>query len=246
MMRAVNAPIPTTPTASPVSSAAPEAAGAHAPTRSDGEATRQRLLHAALRLFAEQGFAKTSTREIAAAAQTNVAAISYYFGDKRGLYRATFTEPMGSARDDIALFADPAMTLRDALAGLYQGFFMPFRLGEDVQLCTRLHMREMTEPTGLWAEEIDSGIRPYQTALVQVLCRHLGLAHADDDLHRLSFAIVSQGVFLFIGRDVVQAIRPQLLDTPPAMDLWTQRMVDNALAMVSVERARRQAQPNPF
>ena len=46
-------------------------------------------------LFAQQGFAKTSTREIAEAAGTNIAAISYYFGDKAGLYRAVFFEPQG-------------------------------------------------------------------------------------------------------------------------------------------------------
>jgi AcrR family transcriptional regulator len=195
---------------------------------------------AALRLFAEHGFAKTSIREIAAAAQTNVAAIAYYFGDKQGLYRAAFTEPMGSSRDDIALFADPAMSLCDALAGLYGGFFQPLKEGEDVQLCTRLHMREMIEPTGLWAEEIDTGIRPYQEALVGVLCRHLGLIRPDDDLHRLAFAIVSQGVFLFIGRDVIQAIRPQLVESTPAIDVWTARMVENAMAMVGAERVRRQ------
>ena len=40
--------------------------------RSDGEQSRVRLLHAGLRLFAMQGFAKTSTREIAEAANTNL------------------------------------------------------------------------------------------------------------------------------------------------------------------------------
>ena len=58
--------------------------------RSDGEQSRERLLHAALRLFAHQGYERTSTREIAEAAAANVAAISYYFGDKAGLYKAVF------------------------------------------------------------------------------------------------------------------------------------------------------------
>ena len=47
--------------------------------RSDGIEARNRLLDTALALFAEKGFAKTSTREIALAAQINIASISYYF-----------------------------------------------------------------------------------------------------------------------------------------------------------------------
>src|SRR5258706_2235424 len=70
--------------------------------RSDGEQSRGRLLHAGLRLFAQQGFAKTSTREIAEAANTNVASISYYFGDKAGLYRAVFLEPIDTPPRDMS------------------------------------------------------------------------------------------------------------------------------------------------
>lgn len=217
----------------------------HTPARSDGEASRHRLLLAALRLFAERGFAKTSIREIATAAHTNVAAISYYFGDKQGLYRAAFSEPMGSCKNDIALFDNPALPLRDALAGLYGGFVQPLKQGEAVQLCTRLQMREMVEPTGAWADEINTGIRPYQQALLGVLCRHLGLAEADDALHRLAFSIISQGVFLFVGRDVIQALSPQLLHSPEAIDTWAAHMVEQALAMVALEQTRRAAPSTP-
>ena len=73
----------------------PEVHTPHRPTRSDGEESRERLLQAGLRLFAHQGFNKTSTRELAEAANVNVAAISYYFGDKLGLYRAVFFEAKG-------------------------------------------------------------------------------------------------------------------------------------------------------
>lgn len=212
----------------------------HPCLRSDGEASRQRLLLAALRLFAEQGFAKTAIREIAAAAHTNVAAIAYYFGDKQGLYRAAFTEPMGSCKNDISLFDNPQLSLREALAGVYSGFVQPLKLGESVQLCTRLHMREMVEPTGAWADEINNGIRPYHQALNTVLCRHLGLDEPDDALHRLVFSIISQGVFMFVGREVVQTLRPQLLDSHAAIDTWAEHMVQAALAMVTHEQARRQ------
>ena len=109
-----------------------------------------------------------------------------------------------------------------------------------MQLCTRLHFREMLEPTGLWAEEIDNGIRPAQMALVQVLCKHLGLSLPDDDVHRLAYSIVGLAIHLFVGRDVVQTLQPQLLATPVAIEIYTERLLGYALAMVASEKTRRE------
>ena len=212
--------------------------------RADGAEARQQLLHAALRLFAEKGFAKTSTREIALAAGANIAAISYYFGDKAGLYRAAFTEPMGCAESDMTLLDQPNLSLRQSLHGFIASFLAPMKQGELVQQCTRLHFREMLEPTGVWAEEIDNGIKPAHAALVALLGRHLGLPQADDGLHRLAFSITGLAVQLFVTRDIVQAIRPRLLD-PEAIDAWADQMAAYAEAMVGIEAAQRSSVAMP-
>jgi len=53
-----------------------------------GDATRQRLIEAAIEIFGVNGFDGTSTRMLAERAQANLGAIPYYFGGKAGLYRA--------------------------------------------------------------------------------------------------------------------------------------------------------------
>ena len=53
-----------------------------------GEEVRTRILLAAIRLFGERGFARTSTRAIAAAAAVNPPALQYYFHAKEQLYAA--------------------------------------------------------------------------------------------------------------------------------------------------------------
>ena len=211
--------------------------------RVDGAKARQHLLHAALKLFAEKGFSKTSPREIALAANANIASISYYFGDKAGLYRAAFTEPLGCTEDQRALYDQPEFTLRQSLQAFIGSFLAPMKQGELVQQCTRLHFREMLEPTGLWAEEIDNDIKPAHAALVAVLVRHLGLSSADDALHRLAFSITGLPLQLFMARDCVQAIRPQLIAQPEAIDAWVGQMVLYAEAMVNIEAAQRPPQP---
>ena len=206
--------------------------------RSDGAEARGHLLLTALRLFAEKGYAKTSTREIALAAGANVAAISYYFGDKAGLYRSVFTEPLGAC-DDISRYQPAHLSLRQALEGFIAGFLEPLKLGDLAQQLTRLHFREMLEPTGLWAEQINLQIKPAHAALVEVLRRHLGVSKVDDDIHRLAFSITGLAMQVFISRDVIDGVRPQLIVSAKAIDLWAARLADFAEAMIAVEAARR-------
>lgn len=53
---------------------------------------RKKIINAAAKLFAEQGFNGTSTREIAKSSGANLSLISYYFGGKEGLYKAVLSD----------------------------------------------------------------------------------------------------------------------------------------------------------
>ena len=63
--------------------------------RSDGEATRTRILEAAGELFAVTGYAETANKTIAAQAQVDLASINYHFGNRSGLYQAVLAESHG-------------------------------------------------------------------------------------------------------------------------------------------------------
>ncbi|CAM8635401.1 AcrR Transcriptional regulator [Comamonadaceae bacterium] len=211
-------------------------------TRSDGVEARNRLLDAALQLFAEQGFAKTSIREIALAAQANVAAISYYFGDKAGLYRAVFSDPRTNPPLPPEALEGTDVTLEQAIRGLLSSFLEPLKQGHVTQQqYMKLCFREMLEPTGAWQQEIDTNIAPAHMALTRGLCRHVGLAEADDDIHRLAFTISGLGVMLHVGNDLYTQIRPGLVNTPQALDAYLDRLVSYALVLVDAEALRRGA-----
>ena len=194
---------------------------------------------AGLRLFAQQGYSKTSTRELAEAASVNVASISYYFGDKAGLYRAVFVEPMGSPEDDRARYAGPDLSLAQALRGFYAGFLEPLKQGDLTRLCMKLHFREMLEPTGLWDADPTFGIRDLHQALVAVLCRHLGLAEPDPELQALAICLAGLGVHLHVGHDINERLVPGLCEGAAALDGWSERLVSYGLAMVQAEATRR-------
>jgi hypothetical protein len=78
-------------------------------------------------------------------------------------------------------------------------------------------------------------------ALVGVLCRHVGVARADDEIQRLAVSVAALGVHLHVGRDVTDALAPRLNAAPNALDLWLERLVMYAEAMVAAEVQRRRA-----
>lgn len=200
---------------------------------------RGRLVMAALRLFAEKGFKAASTREICEAAGANISAIRYYFGDKAGLYRAAFFEPMGDSPcgSNVAAYAD--LPLEAALTRFFSEFLEPLKKGEELGLVMKLHFREMIEPTGAWQQEIDAEIKPQHEALVALLKHHLGIRRVDADVHRLAFSMIGMAVYFYVGQEVVAAISPQIIGTPRAIDVLAERLAGYASAMITGESARR-------
>jgi TetR/AcrR family transcriptional regulator, regulator of cefoperazone and chloramphenicol sensitivity len=200
---------------------------------------RSKLVLAALHVFAEKGFEGATTREICEMAGTNISAIRYYFGDKAGLYRAAFTEPMCDApcHTKIETFAD--LPLPEALRIFFREFLEPLKKGEEFRLVMKLHFREMIEPTGAWQQEIDAEIKPQHEAMVSMLRQHLRLKRIDIDVHRLAFAIIGMAVHFYVGQDVVSAISPQLLSTPKAIDTLADRLAAYSVAMIEDEAKRR-------
>ena len=65
--------------------------------------TRQRLLDAGLAVFSEVGYHGATIREIAGRAGTNIAAISYHFGGKDGLYSAVVRSAFALAAGEASI-----------------------------------------------------------------------------------------------------------------------------------------------
>ena len=60
--------------------------------------TKDRILYAAEELFAQQGFASTSLRQVTSRADVNIAAVNYHFGSKDNLVNEVFRRRMDVMR----------------------------------------------------------------------------------------------------------------------------------------------------
>jgi hypothetical protein len=141
--------------------------------------------------------------------------------------------------EQLERFGNTTLSLTDALRDLYRNFLTPLREGDTARLCMKLQMREMLEPTGLWQHELTHQIKPMHDAMLAVLCRHMGLKRVDDDLRRLAISIAALGVHLQIAGDVIDVLAPSLLGSAAAHDLWLERLVMYAMAMIDADVRRR-------
>jgi len=138
--------------------------GSVAPPRRDavlnasrkGDQSRQRILEAALVEFGAAGFRATTTRRIAERANTTLPPLSYYFGNKEGLYRAcaeeivesygeTTRDAVARARQTIGSPSSPAearATLKNLMAASVE-----LILGSDAYILGNgIIARELAEP----------------------------------------------------------------------------------------------------
>jgi TetR/AcrR family transcriptional regulator len=83
------------------------------PVNHSPSATRQQLLHAAVKCFAERGYTATSVREIVDTARVSKPVLYYYFPDKAGLFQAV----VDSAHDERYQLMQAAAARARSVAG---------------------------------------------------------------------------------------------------------------------------------
>jgi AcrR family transcriptional regulator len=138
-----------------------------------GAQTRERLLDAAERLFAEKGFAATSVRDITAAAASNIAAVNYHFGGKYNLYNEVFRRRMAAIREQriasIRQSTGEGGTLEVVLQAFATAFLQPLVDRGSGRLLLELISREMLDPQlprELFLAEV---VAPIQEVLVEAI-----------------------------------------------------------------------------
>jgi AcrR family transcriptional regulator len=147
--------------------------------------TRERLLHSATRLFADNGYRGASVRDICNLAGANPGAVSYHFGGKRQLYRAVLRRAadaladMGPVAGDDTDNHEPINVL-DALQRVLG------RMQSD-DAATRLLLRDLADGGTVAVESLTP---PLRTGFEQLAS---ALGHGDNP--RAS----SEGRLLFLG-----------------------------------------------
>ncbi len=158
---------------------------------------RDRILTEAQALFAEHGYAGTSTRAIAQATGVNLAQLHYYFGAKRDLFKAAYlrgAHRVTEARKRAMAAAQAEHPAGDIpLERLVRAFVEPFMLNSATQegsATMRMHARLHTEPEDI-GKEVLSQVYD-ETTLMYVEAFRRALPH-------LSFETVCWRLYFMMG-----------------------------------------------
>jgi AcrR family transcriptional regulator len=185
-----------------------------APERSQKEETEQthmRLLQAAGKVFAEQGYEGATVRDICALADVNVAAVNYHFGDKFGLYTAVLKNAL-LADADPKVFnhlndcKSPEEALRFQIRTLLREAY-----GRDLPcLHIRLMTQELARPSAALDRVVDEIIRPRYARLRETISSIIHLPPDHDKVRLCAHSIVGQIVHYVQAAPVISRVWPEL------------------------------------
>ncbi len=199
------------------------------PTESGDTAdTRDRLLEAARRTFAEKGYHHATVAEICERAGANIAAVNYYFRHKETLYveawRQAFARSVAKHPPDGRVPADapPEDRLRGRIRALIQRVADPESHEFDI-----IH-KELANPTGLLSEAMYEAIEPIRQGMGAVVKALLG-PRADEGQVRLCEMSVLTPCIHFVIRERFRQSLPEgtRLPGPPPLDADLDTIIDH-------------------
>jgi AcrR family transcriptional regulator len=174
--------------------------------------TRERLLRAAMEVFAANGFEAATIREICRRANANVAAVHYHFGDKKRLYAAIFDAVFSLLRERRTSFlpsdAPPQERLRIYIRALFEEIF---RCDGDTRRCTQLsaiYLMEMAHPTEVLDRVVSGHLRRDAEELYSIVGSLLGGSRPKDEVIDYSASVVGQILYYYHAEPIISRLHP--------------------------------------
>jgi AcrR family transcriptional regulator len=155
--------------------------------------TRDRLLQAAARLFARNGFSKVTVRDIALKAQANVAAVNYHFGDKAALYEAVLEAAIHEMQGttEAARQAGRGLPPDEQLAAYISVFLQRVFEGRNSWI-HQLMMREISDPTPALDRVVERVLRPRVQYLREIIAALIGCSADEERVGRCAISVHTQ------------------------------------------------------
>lgn len=193
--------------------------------------TRENLIEAAGRVFAERGYRAATIREICRRAGANVASVNYTFGDKMGLYTEVLRDSVRAAQSaSMRAALDENLSPEETVRGVIRARLMSLCQGARPDWHVRLMLHEFSNPSPAMARVVDEGMRPVYERMRKAIGEITGLG-PDHETTRLSVnSIIGQVLFYMFSKPVLSRLQPELKLTPDQLERIADHIADFSLA----------------
>jgi AcrR family transcriptional regulator len=202
------------------------------------EITRERILKAAQRLFAEHGYDDTSVRAIVAKARVNQAAINYHFAGKDGLYREVLRAAIHALTEQQIAHAQEmrAMSRERALGEFVRHQLRPLIARDELGRYLRIFNWESVRPTAVYRKLVSEEAAPFLQVAVDLVRRFIPSA---DDRTLIFAAVWLLGQCSIFVRNREQLAQPpvSLVLDEPTLDRLAELVSHWAIAGLAVQGA---------
>lgn len=158
-------------------------------TRRNADATRRRILDAAIRAFSQTGYSYTGIREVAAMASASPTLLLRYFGSKAGLFEAALREAIphdwlsGISAETLAQVIVNAALDPDRANKPMQMIAMASGEPEAADIAARILADHVLEPINHLLQTPDGRVRAVKVAILSMgfsfFLQHLPLRNLD-------------------------------------------------------------------
>jgi AcrR family transcriptional regulator len=218
----------------------------HKPENGKNGQTRDRILDEAEILFARKGYHAVSVREITAAANCNLAAVNYHFGNKQNLYldvfRARWLPRASSVHTSFRknLAANGALTPTAVVQSLAQAFLEGPLTDNERKRHHQLISGELAQPTEAFELVADQVLQPLFNNLLDDLRGAMPCEIENEQLALDAFSILALVLYFNLARPFLSRFTGHAFD-----DKFKARLVNhivdfslNGLAANTKENSR--------
>ncbi|MGA1863301.1 TetR/AcrR family transcriptional regulator [Deferribacter thermophilus] len=161
---------------------------------------REKIIFAALELFAEKGYKKTSIAEICSKAGVNIASVNYYFRSKANLYREIFKKAFEVAEDKMPLLNLSSLDIsyKEKLRRFIETVVKRGCATDELRFLPQLFLHESMHSTGICDDILSEIKAKYRSTLFDIIKGITGI-NDTDKIQLLGYSIMSQCLFLKIN-----------------------------------------------
>ncbi|HWW50500.1 MAG TPA: CerR family C-terminal domain-containing protein [Verrucomicrobiae bacterium] len=202
------------------------------------DATREKLVEAAGRVFAKRGYYSTTVREICTKAGANVAAVNYHFGDKLGLYTDVLEQSVRAAQIEAVHNAlDQTAPPEDILRAVIRARLRGVCRGDLPDWHFRIMVHELLQPTPALARLINKVSRPIYERLLELIGRIINLPANHEQTRLCTNSVMGQILLYVLAAPLLARVWPELKMTPEQVERIADHIADFSLAYLRVAGA---------